>query len=101
MRMLLTTALAASCAACATPSAGDDGMPVRDPAGECDANADDIASLVRERATPEIGARLLRMTGAETLRWVPPRTAVTMDFRPDRLTVSYNDDMVIERISCG
>ena len=29
-----------------------------------------------------------------------PRTAVTMDFRPDRLTVSYDDAMVITQVSC-
>jgi hypothetical protein len=34
------------------------------------------------------------------LRWVPPRTAVTMDYRPDRLTVSYDDAMVITKVSC-
>jgi hypothetical protein len=43
----------------------------------------------------------LTLTGAKVLRWVPPRTAVTMDFRADRLTVSYDDNMTIDRISCG
>ncbi|HMO68727.1 MAG TPA: I78 family peptidase inhibitor, partial [Novosphingobium sp.] len=42
-----------------------------------------------------------RATGARTLRWMPPRTAVTMDYRADRLTVSYDDNRIIERISCG
>ena len=44
---------------------------------------------------------MLKATGARHLRWVPPRTAVTMDFRADRLTVSYDDNMVIERVSCS
>ena len=56
--------------------------------------------FVGQKATAETGARLLKATKARTLRWVPPRTAVTMDFRPDRLTVTYNDDLVIERVSC-
>jgi predicted GTPase len=30
-----------------------------------------------------------------------PRTAVTMDFREDRVTVSYDDNYQIERVSCG
>lgn len=73
--------------------------PQRELAGECDAAG--VQDRVGQRATADLGGLLLRETGARTLRWVPPRTAVTMDFRADRLTVSYDDDMVIERISCG
>mgnify|MGYP000100222951 CR=1 FL=1 len=69
------------------------------PLAECDAS--NVQSVIGERATQQVGERLLQLTGAATLRWVPPRTAVTMDFRADRLTVSYDDDMLIERISCG
>lgn len=82
---------------CATAPAGE--LPVRELAGECDATGMD--AHIGHRASAESGQALLRLTGATTLRWVPPRTAVTMDFRPDRLTVSYDDNMVIERISCG
>lgn len=57
--------------------------------------------FVGTKATGELGRELLAATGARTLRWVPPRTAVTMDFRGDRLTVSYDDDYVITRVSCG
>ena len=82
-------------AACATT--GDE--PPRLGEGEC--NAEGVQGMIGQKATEEAGAELLARTGARTLRWVPPRTAVTMDFRSDRLTVSYDDDMVIERISCG
>jgi hypothetical protein len=85
-------------AACATTPA-DGEPPVRAPDAVCDAAA--VEPLVGQRATAEVGATLLTRSGARTLRWVPPRTAVTMDFRQDRLTVSYNDSMLIERISCG
>lgn len=67
--------------------------------GECDASA--AQKLLGERASAELGQRLLQLTGARILRWAPPNTALTMDFRPDRLTVSYDEDYVIERISCG
>lgn len=90
------SALALLLGACATTSAEP---PRRELAGECDASG--VQDHIGHRATAESGATLLRLTGARTLRWVPPRTAVTMDFRADRLTVSYDDDMVIERISCG
>lgn len=92
----LAPAIALLLCACAT-TAGE--PPVRELPGEC--NAARVQDRLGQRATAELGGLLLRETGARTLRWVPPRTAVTMDFRADRLTVSYDDDMVIERISCG
>lgn len=67
--------------------------------GTCD--ADTAQALLGQAATSAVGAELLTMTGARQLRWVPPRTVVTADYRPDRLTVSYDDDMTIERIGCG
>ena len=90
----------AACAATTPPPFDEDGNPnVREPAGECDAAP--AQGLVGSVASEQVGSELLALTGARTLRWVPPRTAVTMDFRPDRLTVHYDDDMVIERITCG
>ena len=67
--------------------------------GACDAQAG--KSFLGQRAGGESGQQLLLATGARQLRWVPPRTAVTMDFRPDRLSVEYGDDMMITRVSCG
>lgn len=86
-------------AACASTVSDGGEIPVREPVGECDASG--AQSYVGERATAQLGQELLAATGASQLRWVPPRTAVTMDFRPDRLTVSYDDDMMVERIACG
>ena len=89
-------AIALTLGACATTA---EEQPVRELPGECDASG--VQDHLGHRASAESGANLLRLTGARVLRWVPPRTAVTMDFRADLLTVSYDDDMVIERISCG
>lgn len=89
-------ALALLLGACATTA---EEPPVRELPGEC--NAAGAQDRLGQRATAELGSTLLRLTGARVLRWVPPRTAVTMDFRANRLTVSYDDNMVIERISCG
>jgi hypothetical protein len=94
----IAATLALPLMACATVPA--EGEPVRRaPAGVCDATGSQ--HHLGEKATAELGAELLRETGATVLRWVPPRTAVTMDFRSDRLTVGYDDDYVIARISCG
>ena len=57
-------------------------------------------AFVGQKADAQAGAQLLAATGARQLRWVPPRTAVTMDYRPDRLTVTYDDDMIITQVSC-
>lgn len=92
----LIVAAAFALGACAAASA-DKPLP-RVPGGEC--RAEPVQRLIGHKATAELGSELLRVTGARTLRWVPPRTAVTMDFRADRLTVSYDDDMLVTQISC-
>lgn len=91
-------AMALPLAACATTGEAVSAEPAPPP-GACDASAGQ--DMVGRKASAELGQQLLQATGARTLRWVPPRTAVTMDYRADRLTVSYDDDMIIERISCG
>jgi hypothetical protein len=87
----------AALAGCAAPAAEGSAPIVR---GEGKCNAEAAQRLIGSKATGEVGAELMRLTGATSLRWVPPRTAVTMDFRADRLTVSYDDELTIERISC-
>ena len=64
-------------------------------------NAKGVQGQIGATATVQLGAELLHLTGAKTLRWVPPETAVTMDYRPDRLTVSYDRNMKITAISCN
>ena len=57
--------------------------------------------FVGQRATAEVGAAVLRATRAGQLRWGPPRSAMTMDFREDRVTVAYDDGMTITMVTCG
>jgi len=68
-------------------------------AAECTADA--AQDMIGQRATAGLGTELLQRTGTRNLRWVPPRSAVTMDYRADRLTVGYDDAYTILRISCG
>lgn len=60
-----------------------------------------LATFTGQPASAETGAKILAASGARTLRWAGPGMAVTMDYRPDRVTVSYDRAMVIERASCG
>jgi hypothetical protein len=92
---LLTVLALPACAATtseppATPSAS---------AGEC--SNDGLDAYVGRKVTPKLGAELLAKSGARTLRWGPPRSAMTMDFRQDRLTVAYDDNMVVTSARCG
>ncbi|HSG34581.1 MAG TPA: I78 family peptidase inhibitor [Sphingomonadaceae bacterium] len=94
MKLAIASLAAVVLAGCAT--AAEPGMA--EPQGEC--VAEPGQAFIGKEANSETGAALLKATGAARIRWVPPRTAVTMDFQPDRLTVHYDDAMVIERVSC-
>lgn len=74
------------------PAAGED-------VGPCNAAA--ARALVGQTASPDTGARALRLTGARTLRWGPPRSAFTMDYSPMRVNVMYDDAMTITEVTCG
>ena len=78
---------------------GVDSTPPAQASGEC--KGDGLASFVGQKVSAELGAKMLAASGARSLRWAPPRSAMTMDFRPDRLTVAYDDNMVIESARCG
>lgn len=99
---LIASALALS--ACAS-YAGD--MPedipeepaVRAPQGECDAAL--VQDYIGETVSAQIGAEIMAKSGAARLRWGPPDSAMTMDYRIDRVNVFYDENRVIERITCG
>lgn len=76
-------------------------IPDRGAAPDEMCKSDGLETLIGQRATSEIGADALTKSGARTLRWIPPNSAVTMDFRQDRLNIEYDEKMVITRISCG
>lgn len=64
-------------------------------------NAEPVQSFVGQRADQAVGAAILKASGARTLRWGPPNSAWTMDFREDRVNVQYDERLIIERITCG
>ncbi len=104
MRDAMIVGGAIALASCATtpPLAGapDEAGDLADfTLGQCDAAA--ARALIGQAASPELGRRLLAATGARQLRWAPPRSALTMDYRTDRLTVEYDETMLITRVSCG
>lgn len=95
---LTLATLGLSLSACTTIA--DDGMePPHMGDGECNAAA--AQGLVGEQATAEAGQRALALTGAGQLRWGPPDTAFTMDYRTDRVNVIYDRAMTITQVTCG
>jgi hypothetical protein len=60
-----------------------------------------LARFVGQPASAELGARMLRASGARTIRWVPKGGVVTMDFSPTRLTVQLDGSNRVESASCG
>lgn len=95
---LLGTILALPLAACADEGA-ESTPPPPATSGKC--GNEGLDRFVGQKATAELGAEILAASGAKLLRWGAPNTAMTMDYREDRLTVSYDADMVITAARCG
>ena len=60
-----------------------------------------VHQFVGQPATSETGAAIMKASGAEIFQWVFENSPVTSDFRPNRVRVVYNREMVITRVSCG
>ena len=86
-------------AACAGVSGQGPATPPPTAEGSC--RNEGLDRFIGQTASAAIGADMLRASGARTLRWGGPGMAMTMDFRPDRLTVSYDGKMVITTARCG
>ena len=99
MCILAISACAASLTACASygaaPEAPDNGM------GPRTCNAEAAQYHVGHDATQEMGAAIVKDSGAQTLRWGAPNSAWTMDYRQDRVNVRYDAAMKIVEITCG
>lgn len=98
MKTAFTTACGAlALAGCASVPA--DGEPTaREPADTC--KREPGQRFIGQRATAELGAAIMAATDSTRLRWVPPRTAVTMEYAFGRVTVSYDDDYKVTAVSC-
>ena len=64
-------------------------------------NAEPGQLFVGQKADAASGLAIRQATGADTLRWAPPRSAMTMEFMEGRVTVAYDDAMNITRVACG
>nr|WP_294846209.1 I78 family peptidase inhibitor [uncultured Sphingomonas sp.] len=93
MRFVLAACLALALAACAaTPRAGNIDEMCRN---------DMLTQFIGSQASEQLGRDILTASGAKVIRWVPKGSAVTMDFRGDRVTVALDENNKVERASCG
>jgi len=90
IQVLTISVAALALAACATTTAENN---------FCNAAAGQL--FLGQKADAGSGLAIRQATGADVVRWVPPRTAVTMDFSEGRVTVAYDDAMNITSVTCG
>jgi len=88
---------------CATTAAVEDAATAEDGQDASHVTCNAIAAQyhVGHDATQGMGAAILKDSGAASLRWGPPGSAWTMDYRPDRVNVNYDAKMKITSITCG
>lgn len=94
-RLPLVLPLTLFAAACTTPMPA----PAPEPGGAC--RAVEQSRYVGREATGELGAELIRDSGARVLRWAPYGSMMTMEFSPDRLTVRLDAQNRVEAATCG
>lgn len=98
---MIAVLAAAGLAGCATTSSAPDQAAAPDAAAPMTCKAEPAQYHIGHDATQAMGTAILRDTGARTLRWGPPNSAWTMDYREDRVNVRYDDKMKITGITCG
>ena len=92
---LLPTAALGACAAASAQEVPERGASAYVCHGE------NLHQFVGQPATQELGAAVLRASGANRLQWVAHGMMVTMDFSPERVRVFLTADNRVERASCG
>lgn len=75
--------------------------PVRGSATEHECDSTNIQQFVGKERSAALEQQMLQVSGAATVRWAPFGTAVTMEFRSDRLTAFLDENNRIDRISCS
>ena len=96
MKTLIAIGAAMLASACVSVVPPPPGPPAT---GTC--NAARAQGLIGRAATSQLGSEALRLTGARDVRWIAPNTAVTMDYREDRLNIETDAQNRVRSIRCG
>lgn len=104
MRIARTPALGAALAGALLATAGCTAggpppEPLPPPAEGC--GAEQLGGYVGHKATDEVIASLQQWRGENPIRVLKPGSAMTMDYRPNRLNVYLDDAGVIKEFKCN
>ena len=69
------------------------------PSSEC--GAEKAAKFVGRNATPDVRAQVARAVGHDSIRWIGPGDAVTMDYGEGRLNADLDERGKITSFRCG
>lgn len=98
MRSIALLAVSSILTACLQASP-DSPLVAALPASPCRTSG--LDDLVGQVATAALRDDALRRSGAHTARWIAPETAVTRDFREDRLNGRVDARNVVTAFDCG
>ncbi|MGF7153187.1 I78 family peptidase inhibitor [Novosphingobium gossypii] len=101
---LAASALLATLAACSAQTPPADTTPPPPTAGVAEGTscgAEKFADYIGKKATDDVIAAIRARHGDEPMRVLKPGTAVTMDYRAERLNVSVDDAGTITRFACS
>ncbi|MGN5374086.1 I78 family peptidase inhibitor [Sphingomonas hankookensis] len=100
MRFVPIITVALALGACTTPQQAEPpAVAAPELAGDCAAGA--AAALVGKPFSAALEADAKRRTKAQTVRAIRPGTAVTMDFRSDRLNIDIDEKNIVTGFRCG
>ena len=103
LRSLLFAATAGlALSACATPTAESAATPpvdAEETVMTCDAGKGQWA--LGQLADEALVAKVKADTGSDRYRVIPPGTAVTMDYREDRVNIDVDADNRVTAVRCG
>ena len=63
--------------------------------------ASKVGAFVGQELTAATRLAIQDRAGTSNIRWIAAGSAVTMDYRQDRLNVNYSAQNIIESVNCG
>lgn len=97
MRNDIVAAAIFALSACATAQP----VPVHGGSSGYVCHPEGLERYVGRQATAELGAEMLRVSGARTMRWLQPGQVITMEFSAERLNVHLDGKGRVESANCG
>lgn len=81
------------------PSSSDSAQTSQNIAGRCNASA--VQELVGKNASPALLDQARRQSGAAVARILRPGDVVTLEYNAQRLTLTTDESLEVQRIGCG